>query len=134
MEMAIWAVAQVRKWGGVLEHPFRSRLWNECGLPAPGAFDGYHGFTIALPQFWFGHKAQKATYFYICGIAPTDLPEVPLKLGEPTFVVQSRKRSSHRPHIPKAEREATPLACAQWLVELARKARGDRQKGEYKAK
>lgn len=34
--LAIFAVDQVRKWGGVLEHPASSTLWTEAGLPAPG--------------------------------------------------------------------------------------------------
>lgn len=32
------AVEQVRKFGGVLEHPAHSRLWNHCDLPLPWGF------------------------------------------------------------------------------------------------
>ena len=37
--LALWAVEQVRKFGGVLEHPASSTLWPAAGLPAPGARD-----------------------------------------------------------------------------------------------
>jgi hypothetical protein len=120
-DLAIFAVEQVRKFSGVLEHPFRSKLWEACHLPKPGERDAFGGFTLAMPQWWFGHRAEKATYFYIVGCEPEDLPPVPLKLGEPDFVVQSRKRFNHRPHIPKRERELTPLQMAEWLCEVARK-------------
>jgi hypothetical protein len=34
-DCAIRAVEQVRRWGGVLEHPAWSKLWEHCGLPDP---------------------------------------------------------------------------------------------------
>jgi hypothetical protein len=122
-ELAPWAVEQVRQWGGVLEHPAASTLWAACDLPAPGRFDTVGGWTLPIHQHWFGHRAEKATLLYIVGIAPRDVPEMPMRIDEPTHVVQSRKRTDYRPHISKAEREHTPLALAQWLVELARGAR-----------
>lgn len=118
-ELAIWAVEQVRKWGGVLEHPFRSTLWDGAALPRPGIVDSFGGWTAAIPQFWLGHKAEKATWFYIVGCEPDELPEVPLVLGEPIYVVQSRKRIAYRPHIPKADRERTPFEAARWLISIA---------------
>jgi len=45
-------------------------------------------------------------------------------LNWPTHVVQTRKRVNHRPHLPKAEREHTPLAFALWLCDLARRCAG----------
>lgn len=121
--LALFAVDQVRKWGGVLEHPAGSTLWPAAGLPAPGQRDQYGGFTLGVNQHWCGHRAEKATLLYICGVEPRDIPAVPLRLDEPTHVVQSRKRSDYRPHISKAEREHTPPDFAVWLVELARRCR-----------
>ena len=61
--LARLAVALVREFGGVLEHPAGSTLWKAQGLPAPGAgFDGAGGWTLAAPQHWWGHKAEKATW------------------------------------------------------------------------
>lgn len=117
--LATWAVRQVRMWGGVLEHPVGSRLWKKAGLPEPGQLDRYGGWTLPIHQHWWGHRAEKATLLYIVGCGPADIPDLPLRLGEPTHVVQSRKRHGYRPHITKAEREHTPLPLAVWLVALA---------------
>jgi len=122
-ELAVWAVGQVRRFGGVLEHPHGSTLWDAAGLPAPGRRDSFGGWTLPVLQFWWGHRAEKATDLYIVGCEPEDIPPIPFVMGEPTHVVQSRKRFDHRPHISKAERQHTPLAFALWLVELARRCR-----------
>lgn len=119
--LATWSVRQVRQWGGVLEHPAASLLWPKAGLPAPGQRDKYGGWTLGIHQHCWGHRAEKATLLYIVGCEPRDIPDLPpLRLDEPTHVVQSRLRSGYRPHITKAEREHTPPQLAQWLVDLAR--------------
>lgn len=124
-QLATWSIRQVRKYGGVLEHPVGSRLWQRAGLPAPGKHDKYGGWTLPIHQHWWGHKAEKATLLYIVGCAPSDIPEIPYRMDDPTHVVQSRKRTDYRPHITKAEREHTPKLLAVWLVELARRCRSD---------
>lgn len=120
--LALWTVDRAREWGGVLEHPAGSLLWPAAGLPAPGGRDGFGGFTLAVSQWWWGHRADKLTWLYVCGVAPSDVPAMPFRIGEPEYVVQSRKRVDYRPHITKAEREHTPAELARWLVELARRA------------
>lgn len=122
-----FAVAQVRQWGGVLEHPQLSSLWRACDLPRPGAArDEFGGYTIAAPQWWWGHRAEKWTWFYIVGCEPADLPEIPYKLGRAPRVITNRKgiRGGHpdfRTECTKAEREHTPPALAAWLIEVARR-------------
>lgn len=123
-DLARWAVQQVRAWGGVLEHPASSTLWQDQQLPAPGKRDEFGGWTLPIVQMWWGHRAEKKTWLYICGAEPRDLPEMPLRLGEASHVVQSRKRHDCRPHITKAEREHTPPELASWLVELAARCKG----------
>ena len=118
-DLALWAVQQVRTYGGVLEHPAASRLWTEAGLPLPGRRDSSDGWTLGIAQYWFGHRAEKRTWLYIHGCEPAALPTLPFRLGEATHVVQSSKRLGYRPHISKAEREHTPLALACWLVHVA---------------
>ena len=118
--LALLALALVRQYGGIVEHPQGSQLWPEAGLPQPGKQrDEYGGWTLGIDQWWWGHRAQKRTLLYFVGIPPKAV-QVPLRLGEPTHVVQSRKRTGSLPHIAKAEREQTPLALAIWLVALAR--------------
>lgn len=140
VELAPWAIEQVRVWGGVLEHPAASALWKHCDLPQRGRRDSYGGWTLVIDQDWFGHKAEKRTALYICGVDPRDIPEFPYKMEEPTHVLASDKRvgpgresrrarkGDHgwRPEVSKAEREHTPLALAEWLVDLARRCNGRR--------
>jgi hypothetical protein len=125
--LAIWAVEQVRKNGGVLEHPASSGLWKAANLPEPGKRDSFGGFTLVISQWWFGHKADKLTRLYICGVEPKNLPPIPFRLGEPEFTCsQSRNRLTKRnrkPEITKAERQHTPLNLALWLIETALKTR-----------
>lgn len=128
-KLATWCVGMLRKWGGVLEHPAGSTLWPTCNLPEPGLKDGWGGFTIIVPQFWWGHLAEKNTRFYIVGCKPRSLPEIPLVLGEPTHSIGHKNYSTHRDVIKpgekkellKSAREKTPPALARWLVELARR-------------
>jgi hypothetical protein len=117
-----WAVEQVRKFGGVLEHPAESTLFAHCGMPRPGQFpDEFGGYSIAIDQFHFGHRAEKSTWLYIVGCAPDDLPEIPRREGSPTHCVRPTKSYPRLPSITKPEREHTPPALAQWLCQVARK-------------
>lgn len=128
-ELALLAVWFVRLFGGVLEHPVRSQLWQEMRLPAPGeAPDLFGGWTLRVNQHWFGHRAEKATLLYIVGCSPAALPPIQPRLDEPTHVVgtSGRRRDgsrAYRPELTKAEREHTPPEMAAWLVELARRCR-----------
>lgn len=121
--MAIWAVEQVRKWGGVLEHPMGSTLFKELGLPIHGGLPDEHGgITVEIDQYHWGHLARKRTWLYIVGTK--SLPPMPHKTGKPTHVVASYnhgKRDRTRPWLTQAQNEATPPAFAAWMVELARR-------------
>lgn len=119
--MAVLAVLAVRKYGGVLEHPKGSLLWRHCRLPAAGQYDAWGGYTMPVLQHWFGHRADKATWLYIVGCPVSSLPPYPLIMGTSPFVVQTKKKTDHRPHLPKKERLATPKPMAEWLLEVARR-------------
>lgn len=120
-DLAIWAVAKVRQWGGVMEHPEGSKLWPALGLPRGAERDIFGGWTLQIFQCWFGHRAEKATLLYIVGCTPDKVPRMTLMLGEPSHVIASK--SKRRPEVTKAEREHTPRALAEWLVELAGRCR-----------
>lgn len=124
-ELAPLAVANVRRYGGVLEHPAGSRLWDECGLPMPGAApDEWGGWTLEAPQHWWGHRAEKLTWFYIVGCDQRHIPPVQPSLLEATHVINTKLRQGdpgYRPSVTHAEREHTPPALAEWLVDLARR-------------
>ncbi len=123
--LAPLAVKFVRENGGVLEHPASSKLWRTVGLPEPGETDEWGGWTMAVPQYWWGHRANKPTRLYVVGCKPKDLPPIPLKLGEAPCVVTTSKRkcetppSEWRDRLGKAEMEATPEPFAKWLVQVA---------------
>jgi hypothetical protein len=133
--LAPLAVKWVRQYGGVLEHPVRSKLWPAEGLPEPGARDSFGGWTLVVSQRWWGHKAEKLTRLYIVGIEPKDVPPIPYQIGRAHFICaggaaanarEAKRRRQcapewRRPSISHAEREHTPPEFAHWLVELARK-------------
>lgn len=118
-EYALWAVEQIRKYGGVLEHPAQSTLWKEAGLPLNGSRDEYGGWTLPINQHTFGHRAEKKTWLYICGCEPKDIPDIPLVLGKATHCIRPTKSYPRLPSVTKAEREHTPPKLAEWLIELA---------------
>jgi len=129
-DLARFAVARVREFGGVLEHPQGSKLWADQRLPAPGARDEFGGWTLPIVQQWWGHRAEKATLLYIVGCEPLDIPPLPYVMGQASHVIASssarqvRTHPQYRPEATKPEREQTPPALADWLLELARRCGG----------
>ena len=124
MDLARFAVRCVRENGGVLEHPAFSTLWDDQELPLPGfGIDEFGGWTFAVSQHWFGHRAEKLTWLYVCGISPYQLPRYDLQLGDSTHVVAPSKGRNDRPSITKAEREHTPEPFAVWLLQVCNQIR-----------
>jgi len=123
-ELAIYSINTIRKWGGVLEHPRASKLWPHMGLPTGLNVDEFGGYSILINQSWFGHKAQKKTLLYICGVDRMKLPPVPIRFDRIDFTVTSSKRKSSgqkpKARLEKKEREATPIELALWLIEVAK--------------
>lgn len=124
-DLALFAVEQVRKFGGVLEHPNRSTLWPVAGLPEPKERDAWGGWTLPIHQHCWGHRAEKKTRLYIVGCEPRNIPVMPLRLDEPTHTIGlwSGRKEGHRPDLPKAEREKTPPELARWLVDLSERCK-----------
>lgn len=135
--LAVQAIRQVRQYGGVLEHPAHSRLWQECGLPPPGALalpDEYGGWTLEVAQYDYGHSARKMTWLYIVGIAKNNIPpQPPRRSGKPITLWQSARTGSQAylrwmaqiremgDAISRRKRFATPPDFADWLIQLARR-------------
>ncbi len=73
------ALESVRKWGGVLEHPWGSHAWPHFGLNVPSreggwiAADMFGGWTCCVEQGKYGHYARKPTILYAFGV---NLPEL----------------------------------------------------------
>lgn len=77
------ALASVRLWGGVLEHPADSHAWDRFELSRPPrgggwvAADFHGGWTCHVEQGHYGHIARKPSWLYA---AKVDLPS--LRWGE----------------------------------------------------
>lgn len=124
-ELAVYSIQMIRQYGGVLEHPMASKLWQYMGLPQPGKVDEYGGYSLCVNQSWWGHKAEKNTMLYVCGCKEKHLPLMPLNFDSIEYVVSSCKRNKYgrrgtgKKEIPKSMREKTPIAFAKWLIEVA---------------
>lgn len=143
---ALRAVEQVRRFGGVLEHPAESKLFGAPGLhegdalPLPGELpDAFGGYTVEVDQVEFGHCARKTTWLYIVGVPRDALEKAPFPGREPTHWVSGFRTSKGA--TPKrykangcavppgikvcsaAQRRRTPPLFAEYLVRLAQLAR-----------
>lgn len=76
----------VRKYGGVIEHPWGSHAWPHFGLNRPPraggwiAADFHGGWTCCVEQGRYGHYARKPTLLVAYGC---DLPDLDWGIGEP---------------------------------------------------
>jgi len=133
-----FALHQVRAWGGVLEHPAYSRAWARFDLPRPGLGAWQRGicggWSIELDQADFGHPARKRTWLYAFGGAPAVFDRPHVETSRRVRVARTRnddgtwtRRDDHAPttEITHAEADRTPLAFAEWLVDLARCCQAD---------
>lgn len=136
------ALASVRRWGGVLEHPRNTSAWAFFGLTNPpeaggwirADFDG--GWTCCVFQAAYGHLALKPTWLYYIGNA---LPPS-LRWGRPAgefLGVSARHFDSKEDRqaaidsgwtqegksLPRHLRAATPEPFRDLLISMAREAR-----------
>lgn len=117
-----FAFETVNRCGGVLEHPAETLAWTEHNLPAPGHFwtRWNQGWVCEVWQSAYGHRANKATWLYCSG---TEAPLSP-RWGRPTGSHQigfhdQRGKERNKPTLSKREANATPIAFAHYLLELA---------------
>ena len=130
------ALAAVRAWGGVLEHPEASHAWRAHGLNRPprGAgwvrADCWGGWTCCVEQGHYGHKARKATWLYAFGCILPALAWGPsaasVRLDEGYHTAEERRRAVRTgacQRLSSRQRAATPPAFAEILIAMARSAR-----------
>jgi len=121
------AVASVRKWGGVLEHPAATNAWSAHDLTAPvtmgwqRTMDG--GWVCEVWQSAYGHRANKATWLYYYGSRP------PMELRWARIVgthqvgyPDQRGKARNKPTLPKREASATPELFRDALLALSLQA------------
>jgi hypothetical protein len=123
------ALAAVRKFGGVIEHPAFSKAWTAFGLPRPET--KYRGWTMGLDggascyveQGRYGHVMKKSTWLYAYRTA---LPE--LRWGyTPDSAGKVSQNQDWRGGMDKWRdatdykvANATPIAFRDLLISLAR--------------
>lgn len=119
------ALNAIRAWGGVIEHPAKSRAWAEYGLDKPCGI-GWKKCkqTEWVCEVWqsaYGHRANKATWLYYSGSNPPhDLNwERPVGTHQVGFQDQ-RGKARNKPTLSKREANATPAAFKEVLLRLAR--------------
>lgn len=129
------ALAAVRTWGGVLEHPEASHAWHRFGIPRPPRWGGWiaticGGWTCCVEQGHYGHRARKPTWLYVHGCVPPELRWGPsaasLRLDAGYHSAEERRKAVRRgalERLSKRECAATPLAFRDLLLDLARAAR-----------
>lgn len=135
------ALAAVRKFGGVLEHPEHSRAWDWFGIIKPPRHGGWvvadwqGGWTCRVEQGFYGHFARKPTWLYANGTA---LPSLCWGFGErrldPAIVERwGLKRAIRLGEVGMVggggndtARIATPEAFRDLLISIARSANSER--------
>ncbi len=129
-QLAVSALCQVRMWGGVLEHPSKSRLWGAPGtnMPGPGELpDAWGGLTFEVDQLDWGHACRKVTWIYCVGVPLQGAVRLrgPNHGKSPSHVMGRDRRMAQQSSLPEASHEIrrrTPPAFAEWLLELASRA------------
>lgn len=126
------ALASVRRWGGVLEHPAYSDAWKAYGLARPPTggewtpADDRDGWTCYVEQARYGHVAKKATWLYACGVALPALRWGHVAYAKSTALVSwcgnHVSSDERRPRVGKRAAAATPPAFRDVLIVIARSA------------
>ena len=133
------ALAAVRTWGGVLEHPKDSHAWAYFGLAKPPPAGGWvvaddrGGWTCCVDQGHYGHLSNKRTWLYAVGV---DRPALTWGKGEQRIHPRALELHGYE----KARRigmmamvggkdktrirEATPAPFRDLLLAIARTADG----------
>lgn len=133
------ALACVREYGGILEHPADSAAWDRFGLARPPRSGGWiradwlfgwHGWTCHVEQGAYGHRARKATWLYAHGVELPELAWGPaegdfLRLDDGYHTAAERRAAVRRGVTEKLshkDRARTPEPFRDLLLSIARTA------------
>lgn len=122
------ALAAVRAFGGVIEHPADSLAWRIHGLTAPprkggwiAAGDGI-GWTCCVEQGHYGHRARKATWLYAAHTELTELmwgpSQAQIKPRPGRDPVRERRIGAVQ-RMSRKQRRATPPSFRDLLISIA---------------
>lgn len=127
------ALAAVRRWGGVLEHPAYSNAWRAFDLPRPPTGGGWvrgicGGWSCYVEQGRYGHKAKKATWLYAFGIEKLPRLEFGIMPERQSKALVSwcgnhLRGAPDRQRVTHTEARRTPEAFKLALLQMARSVR-----------
>ncbi len=127
------ALANVRRCGGVLEHPAYSHAWNFFDIEPPCFGEGwtkpdrFGGVSIYVEQGHYGHVSRKPTWLYGVNITTPELPrhKAPQVISERALelhgYVKARRIGVMAMIGGKAKtklRNATPKLFAELLISM----------------
>lgn len=119
------ALANVRRCGGVLEHPAGSHAWSTFNLPAPSGY-GWQGswtkrqWVCEVWQSAYGLAARKRTWLlYVGDERPADLD---WSRPAGTHQIGVGFRANKKPRLRGRAASATPIAFRDALLNLARQS------------
>ncbi len=121
------ALAAVRRFGGVLEHPAYSLAWARYGLGRPPESGGWvsadfeGGWSAYVEQGRYGHPARKATWLYAVGVELPSLRWGQGYTGEALVSWADKANYPDRPRVGKALAAATPEAFRDVLLGMVRR-------------
>lgn len=132
------ALACVRAFGGVLEHPAHSDAFNAFGLPKPSRDGGWQrglcgGWTCRIEQGRYGHVTRKATWLhaYGCDLSSMRWGVSHDRVG--ALVGQAGSLSKPARLAARAARRRGDNAAASAILKADRLARGEtRRKLSYR--
>lgn len=120
------ALRAVRAYGGVLEHPAYTDAWAAFGLVYPrlGRWlrDHRGGWVAHVYQSAYGHRARKATWLYANVPQP---PELDWSAPDAALWISwcgNHTRGKFVERMGKKERNQTPPAFRDVLLDIARRA------------
>jgi hypothetical protein len=124
------ALAAVRRFGGVLEHPAFTHAWKRFGLPRPRNgewISGEGGWVTQVAQRNYGHAARKLTWLYVSGYdampPPPPLDWRPPRAPKAQISFCGNHGDSALPRLSKRRAILTPPAFRDVLLAIARGAR-----------
>jgi hypothetical protein len=128
------ALAMVRRYGGVLEHPAWSLAWPAHGLVEPPRDRSWlqvnaREYVCEVHQSAYGHRAKKPTWLFYVGDAAPDpadsaSPPATMTVGSATLRNGTWTRRASVERMGGRERRITPEPFARYLVSLARSSYG----------
>lgn len=127
------ALASVRRCGGVLEHPAKTKAFSVNAIPPPIN----RGWNQIGPDEWvcevwqsaYGHRANKATWLFVKGKRPKELKWERLSGTHQIGGQDKRGKMKNKPTIRRKDASATPVEFREALIQIATQHAAERGRG-----